>query len=337
MSKLWRNVALITLGLAGGTVGGAYYYVKSGIAPEAPGPKRYVRYPTSNKLSVVAKDLQYKGIIRSANALGWYARYVKKQNPIPSGTFQVNPGMTADELLDALQKPIRNMFRIPETNMSFRTANLLSKAEIATVEEYKSLIKTPADFAGVTKLTLPSDSLEGYLYPDTYDLPPLMGARDVIVRQLQNFEKKIGPLKIPANKMRPILTIASMVELEAGVDKERAMIAGVIYNRLKKGMKLQIDATVLYGLGEWRRLYNIDYTRTQSPYNTYKFAGLPPGPICSPSLKSIIAAMKPTRHNYIYYVAKPDMTSLFAMTYPEHIRNVAIARKLREARTSAGS
>jgi UPF0755 protein len=331
MSKIWRNVGLAAVGLVGGTVGGAYYYVSSGIAPEPKGPPRYVRYATPLKLSAVAKDLQEKGVIRSANALGWYARYTKKQTPISTGTYSVFPGMTADELLSALQKPIRNMFRVPETNMSFRTANLLAKAEISTPEEYKDLIKRPSEFAGVMKMPLPKDTLEGYLYPDTYDFPPLMGAREVIVRQLQNFEKKVGGLKIPPNKMRPILTVASMVELEAGVDKERAMIAGVIYNRLKKGMRLQIDATVLFGLGEWRRLLNKDYTSTQSPYNTYVVNGLPPGPICSPSLKSIVAAMHPTRHNYIYYVAKPDMTSLFAMTYPEHIRNVAIARKLRAA------
>ncbi|MEQ1823182.1 MAG: endolytic transglycosylase MltG [Fimbriimonadaceae bacterium] len=331
MSKIWRNVGLAVVGIVGGSVGGAYYYVSSGIAPEPKGPPRYVRYTTSKKLSAVAKDLQDKGVIRSANALGWYARYVKKQTPIASGTYSVFPGMTADEVLATLQKPIRNMFRVPETNMSFRTANLLAKAEISTAEEYKDLIKRPSEFAGVIKMPLPSDTLEGYLYPDTYDFPPLMGAREVIVRQLQNFEKKVAGLKIPPAKLRPILTIASMVELEAGVDKERAMIAGVIYNRLKKGMRLQIDATVLFGLGEWRRLYNKDYTSTQSPYNTYVVDGLPPGPICSPSLKSIVAAMNPTRHNYIYYVAKPDMTSLFAMTYPEHLRNIAIARKLRAA------
>lgn len=329
MKKGWRNFFLIVIGITGGAAGGAYYYVTGGIKPMPSGDKMYVRYNGQKKLSEVATDLQRRGVIRSASALGWYAYYKKKTERIQSGTYQVQPGVTADELLEILRKPVVNMFRIPETNLSYRTANLLEKNNTATGTEYKELMKKPEEFKSVIKFPLPDDSLEGYLYPDTYDLPPLLGARGVIERQLMAFQKKVAPLLTDPAKAKKMLTIASMVELEAGVDHERAKIAGVIKNRLDKGMKLQIDATVLYGLQQWRRLTYADYTNTKSPYNTYLIKGLPPGPICSPSAKSVQAALKSDKHEFLYYVAMPNRTHLFAKTYEDHLKNIQVARKAR--------
>lgn len=331
MSKRWRNFGLVFIGIVGGLAGGAYYYVSNGIAPMPSGDKLYVRYNGEKKLSEVLLDLQRRGVIRNAQALGWYAYYKKKTERIQTGTYQVHPGLTADEVLSVIRKPVVNMFRIPETNLSYRTANLLEKNDIASGSEYKDLMKKPDEFAGVTKFPLPKTSLEGYLYPDTYDLPPLLGAKSVIERQLKAFDKKIAPLLTDPAKANKILTIASMVELEAGVDQERAKIAGVIRNRLEKGIKLQIDATVLYGLQQWRRLTYADYTNTKSPYNTYLIPGLPPGPICSPSKKSVEAALHPDKHEFLYYVAMPNRTHLFAKTYEEHLANIKIARKARAA------
>jgi UPF0755 protein len=179
--------------------------------------------------------------------------------------------------------------------------------------------------------------LEGYLYPDTYDLPPLLGAHDTIDRQLKAFESKVYPLLKGVKNPGKILTIASMVEMEAAKDKDRPLIAGVIVNRLNKGMRLQIDATVLYGMKQWRRLNYADY-KFPSPYNTYLINGLPPGPICSPTLKSVEAALHPAKNGYLYYVAMPSGYSVFAHTYEEHLANVAkmraaakLAAKLKKA------
>lgn len=330
MKKFFRNTLLIIVGLGAGLAGGMYFYVTSGIKPMASGEKSYVRYASKSKLSEVLTDLQSRGVIRNAKALGWYAYYSKKDARVPTGTYQVWPGVTADELLELLQKPVVKMFRIPETNLSYRTANLLDKNDIAKKDDYKDLLKKPQEFKEVIKFPLPSDSLEGYLYPDTYDLPPLLGARGVIERQLRAFQQKVAPMITDPTKAQKLLTIASMVELEAGVDQERARIAGVIRNRLDKGMRLQIDATVLYALQEWRRLYNKDYVETNSPYNTYKVSGLPPGPICSPSAKSVKAAINSEKHEWLYYVAMPNRTHLFAKTYEDHLKNIKVARKARE-------
>ena len=166
----------------------------------------------------------------------------------------------------------------------------------------------PEEFAEVVDFELPKGSLEGYLYPDTYDLPPMLGAKGVITRQLRAFETKVVK-KLGAEGLDRALTIGSMVELEAALDEERPRVAGVIENRLKKGMRLELDATVLYALGEWKELGPGVVRTVKSPYNTYLNAGLPPGPIGSPGAKSIEAAMNPETHNYLFYVERPERSN----------------------------
>jgi UPF0755 protein len=120
-----------------------------------------------------------------------------------------------------------------------------------------------------------------------------------------------------------------MIELESGNDADRPVIASVIENRLAKNMRLQIDATLLYAISEWRRLTFKDYRTIDSPYSTYKNSGLPPGPICSPSVKSVEAALKPAKTKYLYYVAKPDGSHIFSETYDAHL---AAIRSVRETK-----
>lgn len=329
MGKTARRVTLGIAGVAVGCVAGAIYYVKTGIEPLPEGKPFFIRFEERIPTPQVATRMKAKGIIRNATAFRYYALYRRYDHEILPGTYQVKPGMTADELMRSLRRPIRQMVRIPETNPSYRTARLLEAKEVTTAADYEAALRSPQEFAKVVTFPLPKDSLEGYLYPDTYDLPPLLGARGVIERQLQTFEKKALPAIKDPKQIQRTLIIASMIELEAGRDDERAKISGVIHNRLAKKMKLQIDATVLYGMRDWRRLYNRDY-RHVSPYNTYLIDGLPPGPICSPSLASIVAAQNPEQHEFLYYVAKPDRYHLFAKTYEEHLKNVALARKLRD-------
>jgi UPF0755 protein len=194
-----------------------------------------------------------------------------------------------------------------------------------------ALVKKPQEFQALVSFKLPSDSLEGYLYPDTYELPPLLGARGVIVRQLVAFTKKVWePLQHPKNLHR-LLTVASLVELETKMASERPVVAAVIENRLKKGMRLQIDASINYGLQKWRPLARSEYQSVDSPYNLYRHGGLPPTPICSPTVATIRDSMNPDPHPYLYYVALPDGHSLFSSTYNEHLHNI----KLRKAAIKA--
>lgn len=314
----WKTIRRVLAGLVVLASVGAYLFYQ---ALQAPGGKRqYLRIDGSKPLSDVLADLEAKGVIRSARAAGLLANLSGRKDAIVTGTYRVSGALGAYSNLRALSKPMVQMVRLPETNWAKRTANVLQKSEVCPAADYLKEVNHPD--GRKTDFPLPPDTLEGYLYPDTYDLPPLLGAKAVVGKQLKAFRDKVWePLGHPKDLDR-ILKVASLVQLEAGRDDERPIIAGVIENRLKKRMRLQIDASILYGLGKWRRLTFRDYREVDSPYNLYRHGGLPPTPICSPSIASIRAAMAPASHNYLYYVALPNGSSLFAATYEEHKRNI---------------
>lgn len=329
--KLGCFLIVLLMALLGIAALVGWTWFKNELAPMPEGKVFLVRYPKAKAFEAALHDLHDKGVVRDVFALNLYARWKHENLRVPEGTYSFQPGMTADEVLRALRSKIVQMVRIPETNFSYRTANLLQERDVLDAADYNQLVKDPSEFESDVDFPLPKTSLEGYLYPDTYDLPPLMGAHDTIDRQLRAFQSKVYPLLKGVKDPNKILTIASMVEMEAAKDKDRPLIAGVIVNRLHSGMRLQIDATVLYAMKQWRRLNYADY-KYPSPYNTYLRNGLPPGPICSPSLKSVEAALHPAKHGYFYYVAMPNGYSVFAKTYAEHLANVA---KMRAAKLAA--
>lgn len=307
--------------------GGAAYWVNGQLQPlNASDQPRLVRFNDSAGIVSALERLEKGKIIKNAAAARLYTKWKKTPSTVRVGTYELGGNMTVEQVIAALQKPIVRMVRLPETNWAARTANLLEKDQLGTAEEYMALVKNPAEFAKDYDFPFPADSLEGYLYPDTYDLPPLMPAKAVIRRQLDNFQKRVWVGLDKPKDLHRVIIIASMVEMEVARDEERPIVAGVIENRLKRNMLLQIDATINYGIQKWRSLTYADYRNVDSPYNLYRHKGLPPGPICSPSIKSIRAALEPATHNYLYYVALPSGRSLFAETYDQHLKNVAKRR-----------
>lgn len=326
-----RRISLIGLLVVfiAGAVGFTLWY-QQGIEPMPKGPTRYIRWERIDRMRNVLNALKDKKIVKNVDAARVYGWLNKKPGIVQTGTYELAPGMSLDEIFAELQKPVRQMVRIPETNWAAQTAKLLQKNLVARADDYLALVKQPEVFKDVVSFPLPKESLEGYLYPDTYDLPPLLGAKGTITRQLKAFEKKIWePYHHPAN-LNDLVIKGSLVQLEAGRDDERPLIAGVIDNRIKQGMPLQIDAALLYSLQKWRRLMFSDYKNIDSPYNLYQHKGLPPGPICSPSARSFAAAKNPAMHKDLYYVAIPNGTSLFAETYDEHRKNIQKRDKLRK-------
>lgn len=295
------------------------------IEPMPTGESKLVRWKAKS-IEQAAADLGKLKIIRNPQAFVWYAKITRQTPKIAEGSYSFKPGATADEVIKALKNPVTQMVRIPEGWWISRVAKRLEEKNICSAADYIDLAAKPEEFAKSVDFTLPKDSLEGYLYPDTYELPPLIGARAVIERQLKAFQEKVVDHLGEKNLDRAV-TIASMVELEAGVDAERPKIAGVIENRLDRNMRLELDATVLYALGEWQVLGPGVVRTVKSPYNTYLHTGLPPGPIGSPSVKSIEAAMAPHTHDFLFYVALPDRTHLFSRTYADHLANIRKARK----------
>lgn len=294
------------------------------IKETSPGPEFLVRWDAMPFDRAVA-ILEEKGVVRNAWVFSKYARLERKVVSVKAGTYAFSPGMSMREVIQSLKTPLKQNVRIPEGWWISRVAERLESKNVCTAAEYEELAAQPELFKEVVKFSLPQGSLEGYLYPDTYDLPPLMGAKAVITRQLLAFQSKVVD-KLGEKGLGRALAVGSMVELEAAKDEERPRIAGVIENRINKGMRLQIDATVLYALGEWKELGPGVVNTVQSPYNTYLHAGLPPGPIGSPSFKSIQAAMAPESHNFLFYVARPDRSHYFTSDYRSHQQAIVKAR-----------
>ncbi len=306
---------------------GGWLYLQNGIKPLAKGEPVTVRFDQGQGLGAVLEELEKKGVLRSAELARLALRIQGKSLTVGEGTYRFRPGMTLDEILMSLKRPVAQPVRLPEGWWIRRTARRLEEMGVCKAEEYIELANQPEKFAGVVDFPLPKESLEGYLFPDTYDLPPLLGARGTIVRQLKNFERRVWP-KVKGRDVHRLLTIASMVETEVKVDAERPLVAGLIEERLRRRMRLQIDATVLYALQEWKNLGPGVVNTVDHPYNTYRISGLPPGPIGSPGLKSIEAALKPTPTRKLFYVAKPDGTHFFSETYDQHLVNIRRARSM---------
>jgi UPF0755 protein len=321
-----RLKLLAVVGVLIGLAVGGLLWVRKALTPMPDGPAIFIRFWRPLHMGDALTRLQQNGVVRDHLAMHLYALIRKAPGWVASGTYLVKPGQSPSTVLRDLDQPVRQLVRMPETNWARRDARLLARYQVVTADAYLASVQAPARFKTMVDFPLPSDTLEGYLYPDTYDFPPLLGADSVIERRLKAFQTKVWEkIGKPANLDR-ILKVASLVELEAGTDEDRSLIAGVIQNRIAKGMPLQIDASIIYSLGKWRRLYYKDYAQIKSPYNLYLHKGLPPTPICSPSLKSIQAALKPAKNSYLYYVALPGGKSLFASTYKEHEGNVEIRR-----------
>jgi UPF0755 protein len=213
----------------------------------------------------------------------------------------------------------------------------LRRSEMAEILEEKTGIPA-SDYTAATdpsargqKLagTDEPTSLEGFLFPATYPVDPSKPASTLVDYQLATYADRTKGINYSAAKKKnltkyDVLIIASLVEREASTTKERRLIAGVIENRLRAGMRLDIDATVQYAVGSWKAELTKADLEIDSPYNTRKFPGLPPGPICNPGEDSIRAAANPTPSGFLYYVAKNDGTDLhyFARTEAEHVANI---------------
>ena len=332
LSRRTKIVALVFLAVLLVTTGAAYSWYRAATSPMPKGEPFYVRFEEGTTFEKAVDDLVARGVIRNERGFQVFCYLNKRERIVRVGTFQFHGGMTPMQVSRAMLRPIEQQIRIPEGWWIARVAPRLEEKGVCTAQEYIDAANNPDLFRDDVSFPLPKDSLEGYLYPDTYDLPPLLGAEAVVRRQLKAFEEKVwnefSKMTFPAgmSDLHTVVTKASLVELEAGVDEDRPRIAGVIENRLASNQRLQIDATALYAIQEWKVLQPGEIATIESPYNTYKVDGLPPGPIGSPAWRSIHAVLQPETHSFLFYVARPDLTHYFSTTYAEHLQNIRKAR-----------
>ena len=316
------------LGTALGILGGAYLLNRpTGIAPCE------VVVQKGMSVSQISRLLYREGIIRSPRLLRTFSLLSGTSHRLTAGVHPFHGGMTAWQVLKELEVP-RDVTRdvtIPEGMRREQTARML--AESLNLDEEKLLSATgDADFCRAEGVQ--ADNLEGYLFPETYRFSLTMDEAQVIRTMVQHFFKVFDPkmrrrARALGMSIHEVVTLASIVEGEARLDAERPLISGVYHNRLKRKMRLQADPTVQFAIPDGpRRLLYEDY-RVDSPYNTYRHRGLPPGPVMSPGRASLEAALFPADVDYLYFVAQGDGSHIFSRTAKEH---EAAKQKTRRAR-----
>ncbi|WP_147820451.1 endolytic transglycosylase MltG [Salidesulfovibrio onnuriiensis] len=295
------------------------------VPPETPGrPVEFV-VEKGQPLSTIARNLKKAGVITESRRFTRLAALNHKGGSVRAGRFLLNTGWTPGQVLDVLTTTpgILERIGIREGLPWWEVAHKVEEAGMGSFEDFDRAVH---DTDLLRQYGIQAESAEGYLFPETYLLsPPETGkARYMAETMLKQFfvnAQQAWPGGLPPwEEMHRVVTLASIVEKETGAAQERIRIAGVFANRLKKHMLLQTDPTIIYGLGP---RFDGNLTRkhlrdTSNPYNTYTKAGLPPGPICSPGLESILAAQHPEEHRYLYFVAKGDGTHHFSRTLKEH-------------------
>lgn len=295
-----------------------------------------VNIPPGRNARQIGEILARKHLVRSPLSFVFASRMDGLSGKMHAGRYELSPAMPPRQIAArmALGETAQGVVTIPEGYTVRQAARRLAERHLVDEAQFLALAQTQGRTFRVGKWTPPNDNLEGYLYPDTYTVPKGATARDMVQMMLDNFDRRVitphgteakgFPGGLPA-----AVTLASLVEREAEVDSDRPLIAAVYRNRLKAGMRLQCDATVQYALPEHKtRLFYVDL-RVDSPYNTYRHAGLPPTPIANPGLPSIEAALHPAPVGYLYYVAGPGGRHVFSTTLAQHERAVAQARAAR--------
>lgn len=318
---------------ATGLFGLALLYVLIALSPVASKGRAHdvvVAVPPQATAGQVGKILKQSGLVRSSLVFSIYARLRGMDGRIKAGEYSLSNGLSTPEVLRELVdgRLAVQSFTVPEGFTTVQVADLLvSKGLIDREKFFEAVAEENFPYSFVEDLPKSERRLEGYLFPDTYQVTRGSSESSIIDLMLKRFDQEMKELDYPAlagrmgMTLHEAVTIASMVEREARIDEERPLIAGVIHNRINKSMPLQIDATVQYALGTSKpKIYYKDL-EVDSPYNTYKIPGLPPGPIAMPGKASLLAAVNPARTNYLYYVAKPDGSHAFAATLAEHNAN----------------
>ena len=339
-----KIVGIIVLSLfiiIGGTAVGGYMYVKSALQPvdEDNNKSVNVEIPIGSGVTSIGNILEENGIIKNAFIFKYYVKF-NNESGFQAGNYDLTPAMTLDEIITSLKTGkvmLKAEFKItiPEGLQLDQIAERIAKETPYTTEEilkklddksyieeliakYPDLLKEEEIMAEAIK-----HPLEGYLYPSTYPFyeeePSLEAIIEKMVSQTQDVLTQYETSRVEQDlTVHELLTMSSLVEEEATEKADRGKISSVFYNRLEEGMPLQTDPTVLYALGEHKSRTLYKDLEVESPYNTYKHTGLPPGPIANAGLSSIEAALKPDNTEYYYFLASKEGTVYYSETLDEH-------------------
>jgi len=282
-----------------------------------------VYIPKGASFSYIAKIFKEKGIIRNETVFIIIGRIYGIERKARAGYYLFKKEMT---VLDVIKKLLEGKITeytvtIIEGDSLYEIANKLGSIN----SDFKNQLFTLAydrDFLNSLKIDAPS--LEGYLFPDTYNIPKGLELEEIVKLMVKRFwevydSKLIEKTKKIGWTINKVVTLASIIEKEAKLDEEKPLISAVYHNRLKIGMPLQADPTAIYGIKRYKDGVTKKDLKNKSPYNTYLVKGLPPGPIASPGLKSILAALSPAKVSYLYFVSRGDGSHEFSVDYKTHV------------------
>ena len=341
VSVVLQSFAIVVLTLGGVLYLGYSLASRFADSPETVSARTVVfTIPAGATTADIGRDLKELKLIQSEVLFEVLVARRDLDGQLRQGAFMLRPNMSLDEILDTFRQAavVEQTITFPEGwRLEEMASRIGGQTDIDQAEFLQIATEESSSFAGdfsFIEMLPPGHSLEGYLFPDTYQVDSGTTARDLVRRMLQRFEQVVdASLRSAAAEagldVHELITLASIIEREAMRDDERALISGVFHNRLAQGVLLQADPTVQYVLGQdgsggrwWKRDINRSDLQTPSKYNTYVTGGLPPGPIAAPGLKSITAAANPADTSYLFFVARGDGSHEFARTNEEHEVNM---------------
>jgi peptidoglycan lytic transglycosylase G len=329
--RLFRAVLLLLIVLAGGAIalGVIWSLPYSGV----PAAEKFVAIPRGTSSYATARLLEREGVVRHWALFLAYLKLAKPKSPLQAGEYRFAEPLSTIQVAEKLIRGFvyYHEFTVPEGYSLFEIGPLLEQkgfGRAADVQTAAGQVKLIADLSPKAK------NLEGFLFPDTYRLARGTTTEEITQLMVRRFHEVYATLQTQQRQLflspQQVVTLASLIEKETSIDTERELISAVFQNRLKKGMLLQCDPTVIYAAqlkGNYRgKIFQSDL-ESDSPYNTYRHLGLPPGPIANPGKRSLEAALTPAQTDYLYFVADNQGGHVFSKTLEEHQRAVAAYRK----------
>ncbi len=329
MSRRLNIVILLIFAVI--TLAAIELYITFYVPASREGGIRVVNIPKGTSFRVIAADLEDRGVIRSADSFIFAASLLGAYKKAKAGEYEFNRSMTPLEVLDMLVKGRvkKYIVTIPEGYNIREVAQVLEESGLMDREQFLSKV---ADKNYVKALGLEGTTLEGYLFPDTYEFTKGMSPEEVIAKMVEKFLTVYSSEFAEAAKkrgmtMQKAVTLASIIEKETGAPEERELVSAVFHNRLKKGVKLQSDPTVMYDLMDYKGALTRKNLLARAPHNTYVNYGLPPGPISNPGRASLSAALNPAKEDLLYFVSRNDGTHYFSKSLKEHNKAVRLYQR----------
>jgi UPF0755 protein len=292
----------------------------------------------------VIDKLYDQKVIHNKKLVSLLATFTKADKKVKMGEYEITTDMWPQQILNTLVsgKSVQRSFTVQEGLNIFEVANIMELNKITTAQNFLKLVRDPKYVQKM--IGYKAASLEGYLYPDTYFYTKGMSLEKIVQMMVDHFNDVLSEIAPALQQNKPLrhkmIVLASMIEKETGAPEERPTISSVFYNRMKKNMRFQSDPTIMYGIAMKTGSYVINIRKSdimdKTPYNTYTIPGLPIGPISNPGKDAILAALKPDKTEYLYFVSMNEGRHYFSRTYQEHeeaVKKYQVDRKAREGKS----